>query len=106
MKYSDDFEGYYEMLIETAYTGLQSLDDLERLTEGVMSLLDLMKVKDEEFTKLVTFQREQFRIDLKLITNAKQRDSEKGIEDGFYESKRQLKIDLNTTALKFRFIGY
>jgi hypothetical protein len=106
MKYGDNFDDYYEILIEIPFNGLSALEEMKSLIEGIIALLDLKGENNEQFNKTKNHCREQFEIDLKLVIKAMARDSEQGIEDGFYEAKKELKTDLRHAASKFRFIGY
>jgi len=106
MNYADNFATYYALIDEINYSGPETLSVLEKLVEGIKSFLELMPPKDEQFNKSVAFCVEQFRIDLKLVSNARKRKSDEGKRDGFYEAKKEVKTDLMHTESRLKFIGY
>ena len=101
MKYSENFEQFAEALERIDYTGPDALSELQTFLESVIAFIELTATKDELFSRSVDYHKRQFEIDLNAVKNASKRKGAKRREEGFYEAKKQTKLDLGYAATGF-----
>jgi hypothetical protein len=106
MKYSDNFDEYYYLLLEMIYTGPQVLEELKIMIEGIIGVMELKSETDEQFIKSTNHYKMQFKIDLDIVIRAICKKSLNERESGFYNAKSNLKDDLKNAASAFRFHGF
>ena len=93
MNIGDKLDGYHVMLIETLFTGSESLEKIKTIAEGCKSVFTLRIIGDEYYDKLAPLLVETFERDLTIITNViAYPDEDK--EDGFNRAKGFLLKDL------------